>query len=101
GLIKRYSTIQDYEPLDLPSFLEQQRLFEIRGEKITSPVTSRQSVVEYVASFHSRASLSEEKMLPGQAAAFDNELFQLVQECSKEDMLELQTVGRVAWGKPL
>ncbi len=59
-LIQQYSTIRDYEPFDLIEHLEQRRLFQTVGRRETAPVTSRQSIADYIASFHSRSSLSRD-----------------------------------------
>ena len=70
------------------------------GERKTVPVTSAQSIDDYIASFHSRTSLSLAHMPASDAATFDRQLRDLVSPWSKEGMLELQTVGSVVWGKP-
>jgi trans-aconitate methyltransferase len=101
ALIRRYSTIKYYPALDIVATLEQAHLFAKVGEKETAPVTTKQSITDYIASFHSRSSLSLDYMPPQDAAAFDQALRALVEPWSHEDELELQTVARIIWGKPL
>jgi trans-aconitate methyltransferase len=100
ALIRRFSTMQNYQPFDLIDELEKRDLFQKMGERKTAPVTSAQSIDDYIASFHSRSSLSLEHMPASDAATFDRQLRDLVSPWSKEGMLELQTVGSVVWGKP-
>jgi trans-aconitate methyltransferase len=100
ALIQQFSTMQNYQPFDLIDELEKRDLFQKLGERKTAPVTSAQSINDYIASFHSRSSLSLDHMPTADAATFDRQLRGLVSPWSKEGMLELQTVGSVVWGKP-
>src|SRR5579875_684138 len=61
-LIQQYSTIRNYQPFDLFAELEQRGLFREVGRRETAPVTSLQSIDDYIASFHSRSSLSRDHM---------------------------------------
>ncbi|HEY7348710.1 MAG TPA: class I SAM-dependent methyltransferase [Ktedonobacterales bacterium] len=101
AFIRRYSTIKNYPTLDLITTLEQAELFTRAGEQETAPISNRQSIPDYIASFHSRSSLSLDHMPPSDAAAFDEQLRTLVEPWSHENRLELQTVARIIWGKPL
>jgi trans-aconitate methyltransferase len=100
ALIRQFSTMQNYQPFDLIDELEKRDLFQKLGERKTAPVTSAQSINDYIASFHSRSSLSPAHMPASDAATFDRQLRDLVSPWGKESMLELQTVGSVVWGKP-
>jgi hypothetical protein len=95
ALIRQFSTLQNYQAFDLVDELETRDLFETMGQRNTAPVASAQSIDDYVASFHSRSSLSLDHMPPAHAAAFDGRLRDLVSPWSTEGTLELQTVGRV------
>src|SRR5919202_4988484 len=99
ALIRRFSTMQNYQPFDLIDELEKRDLFQRMGARETVPITSTQSIDDYIASFHSRSSLSLDYMPAADAAAFDRQLRDLVSPWSKEGMLELQTVGSIVWGK--
>jgi hypothetical protein len=70
------------------------------GGRKTAPVRSAQSIDDYIASFHSRSSLSLDRMPAADAAAFDRQLRELVFPWSTEGTLGLRTVGSVVWGKP-
>ncbi len=100
GLIRRYSTMGNYEPFDLIDQLERRQLFRVVGRRETAPVVSRQSVEDYIASFHSRSSLSRDHMPPADADAFDQHLRDLVRPWAIGGRLELWTVGGVVWGAP-
>ncbi len=100
-LISRFSTPgYGYELFDLNEELEKRGLFQKFEEESTALITSKQSVEDYIACFHSRSSLALESMRAEAATAFDTELRKLVSKWSKDDYLELQTVGSVFWGKP-
>jgi hypothetical protein len=92
--------MQNYQPFDLIAELEKRDLFQKLGEKKTVPVTSAQSIDDYIASFHSRSSLSLDYMPASDAATFDRQLRDLVSPWSTAGTLELQTVGSIVWGKP-
>jgi hypothetical protein len=100
-LISRFSTPgYGYELFDLNEELEKRGLFQRFEEKSTAPITSTQSVEDYIACFHSRSNLALENMTNEAATAFDTELRELVSNRSKNGCLEIQTVGSVLWGKP-
>lgn len=100
-LIGRYSTVRDWQAFELIAELERRGLFRVAGRQATSPVPFRQSLDDYVESFHSRSSLSRASMLPADADAFDRELREIVAPWSTGGEVELQTVGEVVWGVPL
>ena len=100
GLIRQYSTMRNYESFDLIDELERRRLFRVVGRRETAPVVSRQPIKDYIASFHSRSSLSRDHMLPADADAFDQRLRRLVRPWVRGDMLDLRTVGSIVWGTP-
>jgi trans-aconitate methyltransferase len=100
ALIRQFSTMQNYQPFDLIAELEKRDHFQEMGERETASITSSQSIDDYIASFHSRSSLSLDYMPASDAVAFDRQLRDLVSPWSTEGTLELLTVGRVVWGKP-
>jgi ubiquinone/menaquinone biosynthesis C-methylase UbiE len=100
-LIDRYSTIRNYEAFDLIEELEKRQLFQKSGEHLTAPVTSTISIEHYIASFHSRSSLSLEHMPPADATAFDTGVRELVEPWSNEGYIQLECIGSVVWGRPL
>jgi SAM-dependent methyltransferase len=100
-LIATYSTVRDYKPFDLVAELERRGLFSVRGRHQTMRVPFRQSVADYIESFHSRSSLSRAAMTPDAADAFDRELRALVEPLAKDGEVVLGTTGNLVWGEPL
>jgi len=99
ALIQRYSTIHDYQHVDLVAALEQRRLFSVIGKRRTEPVQFVQSLEAYIESFHGRASLSRARMPLEDAASFDQALRHLV-SAIHPDQVELPIVVDITWGKP-
>lgn len=99
-IIRRFSTIRDYQPLDLAEELEHCGLFERHGRQRTESVPFIQLLDEYIESFHGRASFSRERMSSADAAAFDEAVRKLVMaHCGS--MVELSVYAEVTWGAPL
>lgn len=98
-IINRYSTNQDFQPYNLFDELTQRGLFEIEGEQETAPVTFTQSTDDYVESWHARNGLSRQRM-GQQAAVFDQEVRQLLQEHCPSGQIESTFSGHVTWGQP-
>lgn len=99
-LIQRYSTMRNYQPFALIDELQQRRLFRQVGRYETARRDVTQSVEDYIASYHSRSSLSYDRMTLEDAAAFDQQLRELVAPWSRRGVLDLQTAGSVVWGRP-
>ncbi|MGE0544698.1 MAG: trans-aconitate 2-methyltransferase [Dehalococcoidia bacterium] len=99
-IIPRYSTNREFQPYDLTEELTRRGLLTVQGTKTTSPVLFRQSVAGYVESFHSRNGFSRDRMMPGQAAGFDEELTHLVASFATDGLVELQVTGRIVYGLP-
>ncbi len=99
-LIRLYSTNPYYQPFDLIQELETRGLYQHLGEKQTAPIPFTQSIDDYLASFHAMSSLSRNHMGEENAAAFDEQLRNLVSPFSKEEQLEFEIVGSVTWGRP-
>ena len=100
-LIATWSTVRDYAPFDLVMELEQRALFEVKDRHRTAPIAFRQSVPDYIESFHSSSSLSRNVMSPASAAAFDEHLRALLDPWSKDGVVVLQTSAEMVWGYPL
>ncbi|HEY7357103.1 MAG TPA: class I SAM-dependent methyltransferase [Ktedonobacterales bacterium] len=99
-VIQRYSVMSNWQPYDLIKELEERSLFRRVGSQRTEPTPFVQTVDEYIASFHARASLAWGRMTADAAAAFDSEVRALVSRFSPEQV-ELQLVTEVVWGIPL
>jgi hypothetical protein len=80
--------------------LVQRDLFIPESMESTPPMEIRQSVAEYVESFHSRNGFSRNRMTPAQAAGFDDAVTRLVTPFSMQGALTLHITARVVTGKP-
>lgn len=103
GFIREYSMNKDFQPYDIMTITQElaaRGLFEQHGIKTTAPVPFRQSVEEYVESFHARNGLSRDRMDAEVARAFDEKLRELLHQHCRNEIVELQIRGRVVWGKP-
>lgn len=65
ALIKRYSTMPNFRPIDAPAELTAYGVFEPRGRHTTAPVIQTQSLDDYIESFHGRSTFARERMKPG------------------------------------
>jgi hypothetical protein len=70
------------------------------GYQETAPVAFSQSLDHYLESWHARNGLSRQRM-GEQAAAFDQEVCQLLLQYGSSGRIESEIVGHVTWGKPL
>jgi ubiquinone/menaquinone biosynthesis C-methylase UbiE len=81
--------------------LERAHLFQRLGDHTTAPMTQRQSIEEYIGRQHSRSGFSLDKMPVEQARRFDAEARALLSPFAVQDVLTLEIVGHIIWGKPL
>jgi trans-aconitate methyltransferase len=100
-IIKRYSTNQAYQPVDLIAEFEQRHLFQNVGEIYTTPVPFSQPLSDYIEAFHAKSSLSRDHMTREAAAAFDAELIETLTPYAQDGNITVQVVGHIVWGKPL
>ncbi|HLG63651.1 MAG TPA: class I SAM-dependent methyltransferase [Ktedonosporobacter sp.] len=100
-IIPQYSTNKDFEPYDLIEELERRGLFQKVGVKMTAPVPFVQSIDDYIESFHSRNGFSRDRMIPDQAAAFDQETRKILLKSHQNGVMRLQVIGTVIWGLPM
>ena len=100
-LIAEYSVYRRWQSYDLIEELIERGHFHLLGDWRTPPDRNRQSVVDYVMSWHSRGGLARETMSADTVAAFDSALRDLVAPWVDDGHLRLQTEGRVTWGRPL
>jgi predicted TPR repeat methyltransferase len=99
AIIRRYSTVRDYQRFDLTEELESRGLFTRAGERRTEPVPFTQSLDDYVRSFHGRASFSPERMEPSALVAFDAAVRELVASHAGETITQ-QVTAHIVWGRP-
>jgi ubiquinone/menaquinone biosynthesis C-methylase UbiE len=100
SLIQRFSTMRDYQKVDLVAELERRGLFEVQGRRQTEATPFVQSLDAYIESFHGRASFSRERMSKAEAATFDQALRDLVAPHSPQSVT-LPLIVDIIWGKPL
>ncbi len=73
-------------------------LFEPHGEHVTAPAPVRQTVDDYVACQHSRATFTHEVMGPELADAFDAALRGVVEEYADSGSITYLCRTRIEWG---
>ena len=100
-IIARYSTNQDYAPYDPVEELEERGLFEKQGERRTGFVPLVQSLDRYIESFHSSNGFSRERMGSDAAAAFDQEVRDLILARLPGGQLETAYAATLVWGRPI
>ena len=101
ALIPQYSVYRQFEPYHLIDTLVERGHFEKVGDYRTPLETNRQSVDDYIMSWHSRGGLARENMPEDHILAFDEGVREMVMPYAEDGYLTLQTEGRVTWGKPL
>jgi len=100
GLIRQYSTNQDYVAYDLVTLLESSALIRVGGRVETVAVTHRQSVDDYVESFHSRNGFSRGRLSARRAGEFDHKLKTLVARHCADGAVPVSVRARVVWCRP-
>lgn len=102
SLIRKFSTNQHYEDMDLIQELADRNHFQPIEDRWTTPIAFSQPLEDYVESFHSRQSLSKEEMGDENVKAFDTELTHVLSDfADSEGVIGFNVSTRVTWGKPL
>ncbi len=102
ALVRRFSTMRDFERFDLIGLLVERGLFEKAGERMTAPVPFAQTVEENIEAMHSKSSLARSAMPTEDVAAFDDQLRAiLTPHADADELLHMQVLGDVIWGRPL
>ena len=99
ALIRKYSTIQNYQAYDMIQVLKEMNLFREIGRHRTSQIPFVQSLDEYVESFHGRASFSRQRMQLEAAEEFDEAVRQVVAKHTKS-VVEQSISAEIVWGEP-
>jgi SAM-dependent methyltransferase len=99
-IVPRYRVDGGFEPFDMIGQLGQHSLFEVVGEQIVGPIQFRQSIDDFIESYHSRSGFSRERMGASKAAAFDEEARELLLKFYGDALLSLQVTASVVWGFP-
>lgn len=103
-IVARYSLNQDFQPYDMHSVaqeLQSRGLFQLIGIRETPPMLFRQSVDARVEAFHAGNGFSRERMGAERAAAFDQEIRQLLRKHYPNGEVEQGVSARMIYGKPL
>ena len=102
ALIRQFSTNRHYQQIDLIKELVDRNHFIPVGDRRTAPVGFSQTVEHYVASFHSRESMTREYMGDDNVRTFDAELTRILTDfADDEGVIQFQLQTRVVWGRPL
>jgi hypothetical protein len=95
-----YSTNRDFQPYDLLEELARRQLFHPEGRVATTPVLFRQSVDNYIESWHSRNGFSRERMSASSALEFDTQVREIVMPYAQAGRLRYEVQVELAWGIP-
>jgi SAM-dependent methyltransferase len=104
-MIEFVTQMEGERPTWHPSDIEETRLldsegFELRGHRVTAPDPFEQSVDDYVACQHSRATLTLEAMGAELASEFDAALAKVLAPHARNGLLTYDRRTRVEWGVP-
>ncbi len=99
-LIAAFSTNRAYRPYNVIVELETRGLFRRLGRHETPVASFRQSVDDYVESFHARNGCSRDRMRPERAAAFDRRLRSLVTPFAPDGIITRRRTNEIVWGLP-
>lgn len=99
-IVRQYSTNPTYQPINLIEELEKRHLFQKEGDARTVPVSFEQSVQNSIEGFHAMSSLSRDHMTCEMAAAFDEEIREVLTAHAQDGKVSVQVVGHVVWGRP-
>jgi len=97
-LINRFVTYTSR--IDLIQTLMDRNLFTQVGEYRTQPMAFTQSIEDYVTAQHSYSSLARQSFKANDSGVFDEELRAIVTPYATDNVLTLNVVGHVVWGKP-
>lgn len=99
-LLRASSTLGNYEEYDLVELLESRGLFQARDRVTLTTQRIDQSIDDYLRSFHSRASLTAERLGVEAVTAFDNRVREIVRPWEKDGMVTLELAPTIVWGRP-
>jgi hypothetical protein len=102
-ILGRYSMNSDFAPysmLTVVAELEQRRLFRLRGAHTTVPAPFRQSIDEWVETFHARNGFSRDRMAADAASTCDTALRAAIGRFCPDGLVEQSIAARVIWGVP-
>jgi hypothetical protein len=86
---------------DLITELESRGLLAVAGRTETQTIMHRQTIGDYVESFHSRNGFSRARLAAARAQEFDDQLETLVRQYGGSDIVQLPVRARMTWGRPV
>ena len=99
-LISEYSTNRDYVEYDLVTELTSRGLFTVAGRAETDGVEHRQSVPDYIESFHSRNGFSRARLTAARAREFDEKFETVLRPYRVDGTVGVMVQARLVWGWP-
>jgi SAM-dependent methyltransferase len=99
-IVRRFSRNPTWDPsFDVIAELQRRGLWTKAGDIELEPIARRQSVVDYIESFHAQSSLTKRR-LGKDAFAFDDAMRGLARRHGATDV-ELKVTAGIAWGTPI
>ncbi|MHC4955235.1 MAG: class I SAM-dependent methyltransferase [Planctomycetota bacterium] len=100
-LVPRFSAMQNFEHFDLLEELQRRGLFRLESTEQFGPETARQSVDDYLESWHSRAGFARERISEAAASEFRAGIAAALQPHARDGWIEFDVTASVAIGVPL
>jgi SAM-dependent methyltransferase len=100
-ILAQYSLNWDFQPYTMRTVaadLESRGLFHLAGSHETSSIPFRQSVHDWIESYHARNGLSRDRMDPATAATCDERLQQVITPYYPEGVVEQYIFATILWG---
>jgi SAM-dependent methyltransferase len=98
GLIDHLDRADAVDPFDAMLRVARSFLFERRGYRITGPVSSSQSIADYLRCQHSRSAWSEDQLGAKASAEFDAEIT-ILNRYARNGVLTFDVQTRMDWGR--
>ena len=103
-IVAHYSMNQDFQPynmLTVAQTLQEQGLFQPVGVQEIAPISFRQPTAHWIEAFHATNGFSRERMGADRAAAFDQEIRQLIAHYCPSGAVTQWIGARIIYGRPL
>lgn len=103
-IFARFSMNQDYQSYDMLTIaqdLQSNGLFRLVGLQETRPMVFRQSIDAWIEAVHASNGFSRDRMSATNAAAFDQQVRQLLFKYYPSGEVEQMIYAKVVYGKPL
>ena len=101
-VLSKYSIYGDlYKPINVIDELENRKLFKTIGSTRSEPILFRQTIADYIESFHGRAGCACGRMAPTAMRDFAKAARTIIAPFATSEHVELMTYATITWGKPL